>query len=93
MKRIMLLMVGIFMALVVAAPMVSARSNREAPEDASGTVVVNPGDYPGSCEFSFNLEFSGKARTIYSPISILHPAHSWTRTISSVLGSKSLERQ
>jgi hypothetical protein len=92
-KRIMLLMVGIFMALVVAAPMVSARSNGGAPEDATGTIVVNPGDYPGSCEFPFNLEFSGKARTIDLPISILHPAHSWTRTISSVLGSKSLERQ
>jgi hypothetical protein len=67
MKRIMLLTVGIFIALVVAAPMVSARSNGGAPEDASGTVVVNPGDYPGSCEFPFSLEFSGKAKTIELP--------------------------
>ena len=67
MKRIVLLMVGIFMALVVAAPMVSAQSNAGAPGDASGTIVVNPGDYPGSCEFPFSLEFSGKAKTIELP--------------------------
>jgi hypothetical protein len=68
MKRIVLLMVGILLALVVAAPMVSAQSaNGGAPEDASGTVVVNPGDYPGSCEFPFSLEFSGKAKTIELP--------------------------
>ena len=67
MKRIVLLMVGIFMALVVAAPMVSAQSNGGAPEDASSTIVVNPGDYPGSCEFPFSLDFSGKAKTIELP--------------------------
>ena len=68
MKRIMLLMVGILLAVVVAAPMVSAQSaNGGAPEDASGTIVVNPGDYPGSCEFPFSLEFSGKANTIELP--------------------------
>ena len=68
MKRIMLLMVGTLLALVVAAPMVYAQSdNGGAPGDASGTVVVNPGDYPGSCEFPFSLEFSGKAKTIELP--------------------------
>jgi len=60
MKRIMLLVVGILMALVVAAPMVSAPSNGEAPEDASGAIVLHPGDYPGSCEFPFNLELAAK---------------------------------
>src|ERR687890_2050168 len=68
MKRIVLLMVGILSALVVAAPMVYAQSdNGGAPEDASGTIVVNPGDYPGSCEFPFSLDFSGKAKTIELP--------------------------
>jgi hypothetical protein len=60
-------MVGILMALVVASPMVSAQSNAGAPGDASGAVVVNPGDYPGSCEFPFSLEFSGKAKAIELP--------------------------
>ncbi len=67
MKRKVLLMVGIVVALVVAAPMVSAQSNGGAPEDASGTIVVNSGDYPGSCAFPFSLEFSGKAKTIQLP--------------------------
>lgn len=67
MKRIVLLMVGILLAMVVAAPTGYAQSNGGAPEDASGTVVVNPGDYPGSCEFPFSLEFSGKAKTIELP--------------------------
>lgn len=67
MKRIVLMIVGILLALVVAAPMVSAQSNGGAPGDASGTIVVNPGDYPGSCEFPFSLDLSGKGKTIERP--------------------------
>ena len=67
MKRILLMMVGILSALIVAAPMVAAQPNGEAPEDASGTIVVNPGDYPGTCNFSYSLEFSGKGKTIELP--------------------------
>jgi hypothetical protein len=75
MKRIVLLMVGIFMALVVAAPMVFALPNGGAPEAVSSTVVVNPGDYPGSCEFPFRLESSGKAKTIELPNGALSSPH------------------
>lgn len=67
MKRIVLLVVGVLLALVVAAPMVSAQPNGGAPQDASGTIVVNPGDYPGSCGFPFSLDFSGKGKTIELP--------------------------
>jgi hypothetical protein len=67
MKRIVLMIVGILLALVVATPMVSAQSNGGAPGDASGTIVVNPGDYPGSCEFPFSLDLSGKGKTIERP--------------------------
>jgi len=67
MKRIVLIIVGILLALVVATPMVSAQSNGGAPGDASGTIVVNPGDYPGSCEFPFSLDLSGKGKTIERP--------------------------
>ena len=67
MKRIVLMMVGILSALVMAAPMVAAQPNGEAPEDASGTIVVNPGDYPGTCDFPYSLELSGKGKTIELP--------------------------
>lgn len=67
MKRIVLMLVGILSALIVTVPMVSAQSNGGAPQDASGTIVVNPGDYPGSCEFPFSLDLSGKGKTIELP--------------------------
>ena len=62
------MLVGALAALVVAAPVASAQSgNGTAPGDASGTIVVNPGDYPGSCEFPFSLDLNGKGKTIELP--------------------------
>jgi hypothetical protein len=56
------------LALAMAAPTVLARNdNGVAPSPAPGPVVVNPGDYPGSCNFSFRIEYSGKAKTINRP--------------------------
>ena len=46
MKRIVLLMVGIFMALVVAAPMVSAQSNGGAPWGRLGNDRSKPWRLP-----------------------------------------------
>jgi hypothetical protein len=67
-KRLVLMLVGALVALVVAAPVASAQSgNGAAPGDASGTIVVNPGDYPGSCEFPFSLDLNGKGKTIELP--------------------------
>ena len=62
-----LMALGVVLALVLAAPMVSAQPNGEAPGDASGTIVVNPGDYPGSCDFPFSLDLSGKGKAIELP--------------------------
>jgi hypothetical protein len=66
MKRIVLLMVGIFMALVVAAPMVLAQSdNGGAPGDASATYGPEVlAQFPGHCSFPMQLEISGKTKTI-----------------------------
>ena len=66
-ERIGLMVVSVILALVVAAPMAFAESQGGAPEDASGTIVVNPGDYPGSCGFRFSLELSGKGKMIELP--------------------------
>lgn len=67
MKRVVLMALTVVLALTLAAPVVSAQPNGGAPGDASGTIVVNPGDYPGSCEFPFSLDFSGKGKTIQLP--------------------------
>jgi hypothetical protein len=68
MKRIVLMMVGILSALILAMSMALAQESQGgAPEDIEGTIVVNPGDYPGSCEFPFSLELSGKGKTIDLP--------------------------
>jgi len=67
MKRVVLMVLSVALALVLAAPVVSAQSNGGAPADASGTIVVNPGDYPGSCDFPFSLDLSGKGKTIELP--------------------------
>src|SRR5215203_5790960 len=57
------------LALAIAAPTVLARNvNGVAPTNVSSDpIVVNPGDYPGSCDFPFQLDFSGKAKTIDRP--------------------------
>ena len=67
MKRSVLLVVGAILALIVAAPVAFAQSQGGAPEDVEGTIVVNPGDYPGSCNFPFSLDLSGKGKAIELP--------------------------
>jgi hypothetical protein len=66
-RSIMIALIAL-LALAMAAPTVLARNvNGVAPSDASGSIVVNPGDFPGSCDFPFRLDFSGKAKTIDRP--------------------------
>ena len=67
MKRIVVMALSVLLALVVAMPLALAQGQGGTPQDASGTIVINPGDYPGSCEFPFRLEFSGKGKTIELP--------------------------
>ena len=67
MKRAIVLALSVILALVVAAPTVLAQGNGGAPEDVSGTITINPGDFPGTCDFPLQLELSGKAKTIELP--------------------------
>lgn len=62
----MLTKMGILLALVVAAPMVCARSkNGAAPQDVSGTIPPETiARYPGHCDFPMQLELSGKTKSI-----------------------------
>jgi hypothetical protein len=67
-RTIMIALIAL-LALAIAAPTVLARNvNGVAPTNVSSDpIVVNPGDYPGSCDFPFQLDFSGKAKTIDRP--------------------------
>jgi hypothetical protein len=78
-QSIMIALIAL-LALAMAAPTVLARSvngnenanaNGVAPSDAPGPVDVYPGDYPGSCDFPFRVEYSGKIKTIDRPGDIL----------------------
>ncbi|CAA9450286.1 MAG: hypothetical protein AVDCRST_MAG01-01-4492 [uncultured Rubrobacteraceae bacterium] len=66
MKRILLTVVGILVALVLAAPTASARSeNGAAPEDFSVTYFPEfVAQFPGHCEFPMQIEISGKTKTL-----------------------------
>ncbi len=66
MRRIITLVIGALLALSVAAPMALAQEEGRggAPQDAGGSFVLNPGDYPGTCGFPMLLELSGKSKTI-----------------------------
>jgi hypothetical protein len=67
MKRIVAMVISVILALTLAAPTVLAQGQGGAPEDVDQTITVNPGDYPGSCDFPFTLELSGKGKTIELP--------------------------
>jgi hypothetical protein len=66
-ERIGLMVVSVILALVLAAPMALAESQGRAPGDATGTIVVKPGDYPGTCSFPYSLKLSGKGKMIELP--------------------------
>ena len=67
MNRVVVMVVSVILALVAAAPMAFAQSQGGAPQDVEGPLVVNPGDYPGSCNFPFRLDLSGKGKAIELP--------------------------
>lgn len=68
MKRIVLMIVGILLALVMAAPMVSAQSQGGKPQDVDEKPIdLDPGAVFGNCEFPVRLEYSGKAKTLQLP--------------------------
>ena len=67
MKRIVAMAISVILALALAAPTVLAQGQGGAPEKVDQTITVNPGDFPGSCDFPFTLELSGKGKTIELP--------------------------
>jgi len=67
MKRIVAMAISVILALALAAPTVLAQGQGGAPEEVDQTITVNPGDFPGSCDFPFTLELSGKGKTIELP--------------------------
>jgi hypothetical protein len=64
-KRIVVMAVCVILALCIAAPMVLAQAG--APEDAGFTLEIQPGDFPGTCDFPVLLETSGKGKAIELP--------------------------
>jgi hypothetical protein len=61
-------MVGILLALVVAAPMVSAQSQGGKPKDVDEKPInLDSGVVFGNCDFPVWLEYSGKAKTLQLP--------------------------
>ena len=68
MKRFVVIMVGILLALAVAAPMASAQAQGGPPQDVDESpIVLEPGAVFGNCDFPIRLEYSGKAKTIELP--------------------------
>jgi hypothetical protein len=67
-NRIVLMVVGIFLALVVAAPMVAAQSNGGKPKDVDEAPInLDSGAIFGNCAFPVRLKYSGKAKTLQLP--------------------------
>ena len=67
MKRIVMMAVSVMLTLTMAAPMVLAQGQGGAPGDAGFTLEIEPGDFPGTCDFPVLLETSGKGKTIELP--------------------------
>ena len=68
MKRTVLMMVGILLALAMAAPMVFAQPNGGKPTDVSEEPInLDPGAVFDNCAFPIRLEYSGKAKTLQLP--------------------------
>lgn len=68
MKRIVLLIVGVLLALVVAAPMVVAQPNGGKPTKVEETPIdLDSGAVFGKCDDPVRLVYSGKAKTLQLP--------------------------
>jgi hypothetical protein len=62
------MVVGILLALVVAAPMVSAQSNGGKPQPVGEEPIdLDSGAVFGNCAFPVRLEYSGNAKTLQLP--------------------------
>ena len=67
MKRTVLMIVGILLALVMAAPMVLAQSNSGKPTEVDTAIDLDSGAVFGYCDDPISLVYKGKAKTIELP--------------------------
>jgi hypothetical protein len=68
MKRIVLLMVAILLALIVTAPMVLAQPNGGKPTNVDETPIdLDSGAVFGKCDDPISLVYSGKAKKLQLP--------------------------
>jgi len=71
----MLLFAAVALLALSLAPIVQAQDGKAkgpvdaggAPIDAGFELLINPGDYPGTCSFPVLLEVDGKGKTIELP--------------------------
>ena len=75
MRRITLLFAAVALLALSLAPVVQAQDGQGkgpvdaggAPIDAGFSLLINPGDFPGTCSFPVLLETDGKGKTIELP--------------------------
>src|SRR5215203_1664970 len=73
MRRTMLLFAAVALLALSLAPVVQAQGQGQekgqggAPVDAGFELLVNPGDFPGTCSFPVLVEASGEIKTIELP--------------------------
>src|SRR5215203_1093436 len=73
MRRTMLLFAAVALLALSLAPVVQAQGQGQekgqggAPVDAGFELLVNPGDFPGTCSFPMLVEATGEGKTIELP--------------------------
>ena len=73
MRRTMLLFAAVALLALSLAPVVQAQGQGQekgqggAPVDAGFELLVNPGDFPGTCSFPVLVEATGEGKTIKLP--------------------------
>ena len=72
MRRTMLLFAAVALLALSLAPAVLAQDGEGkgqggAPEDAGFELLINPGDFPGTCSFPVLVEATGDVKTIELP--------------------------
>src|SRR5215207_1635116 len=73
MRRTMLLFAAVALLALSLAPVVQAQGQGQekgqggAPVDAGFELLVNPGDFPGTCSFPVLVEATGDVKTIELP--------------------------
>jgi hypothetical protein len=67
MRRTMLLFAAVALLALSLAPVVQAQGQGGPPEDAGFELLIEPGDFPGTCSFPVLVEATGEVKTIELP--------------------------